>query len=99
MESTKIKTMTSPTPTDWTGLGVIWAIAGGIVAIAFKWIDAYFKNKKTEKESFIKSVVETVMTSSLKDVNDKISTLFEYRERDRENLDKKFEGMMKELKK
>lgn len=102
--------MTPPTPTDWTGLGVIWAIASGVVAIAFKWINAYFADKKTEKENFIRNVVQGVidiaMSAKLKSVDDrmgemnsKINTLFEYREQDRNHLDGKFETMLREIRK
>lgn len=113
--------MTAPTPTDWTGLGVIWAIAIGIVGIAFKWINSYFADKrverdvqtakeKSEKESFIKQVVESIiditMSAKLKgvddkmgDMNTKINTLFKYREDDRKNLDRKFETVLSEIRK
>lgn len=104
MNFSKINTMiTPPTPTDWTGLGVIWGIVSGIVAIAYKWINSHFANLKSEKENFIRQVVQSamdgVMDGKLKDVNDKISTLFDYREKDRANLDRKFETLISEIKK
>jgi len=97
--SSKIRMITSPTPTDWTGLGIIWGICGTIITVAFKWIDSYFKSKKTESEIFINRVVETAMTRCLEDVNSKINTLFQYREADRTHIDTKFDGMMKEIRK
>lgn len=110
MKLSKIDIMTAPSPTDWTGIGVIWSITIGIVTIMFKWINSYFANKKSEKESFIKQVVEGVidiaMSNKLKgvddkmsDMNTKISTLFEYREDDRKNLDRKFDTLLREVRK
>jgi hypothetical protein len=110
MKYSRIETMTSPTPTDWTGLGVIWAITSGIVAIAYKWINSYFANKKTEKETFIRNVVQGVidiaLSAKLKAVDDrmvemngKINTLFDYREQDRNHIDGKFETMLREIRK
>lgn len=77
----------------------VLAVVAGLVSIMFKWINSYFASKKLEKEGFIRQVVETAMHGSLSDVNEKINTLFKFRESDRENLDKKFTDMMKELRK
>ncbi len=99
MDFTKIKTMTPPTPTDWTGLGIIWGICASVITVCFKWIDSYFASKKTESETFINRVVETAMIRCLEDVNSKINTLFQYREADRTHIDTKFDGMMKEIRK
>lgn len=98
---TTIKRMALPTPgqTDWTFLGVIWGICGTVITVMFKWIDNSFAARKLEREAFIKAVVNEAMTTGMKDVNEKINALFDYREKDRENLDKKFEKMMFELKK
>lgn len=88
-----------PNPTDWTYLGTLYGILATIGAVLYKWIDSSFAARKLERETFIKTVVNEAMSSALKDVNDKVNALFEYREKDRENLDRKFEGMMKELRK
>lgn len=65
-------------------------------------VDAYFKHKKSEKEEFIKNVVVSSVNATLdgvlKDVNNKIDTLFEYRESDRVHSDQKFSELMKEIK-
>lgn len=102
MEYLRHRTMTQPTPPSNDSLYQLLTVltfVGGFITVTFKWINSYFASKKLEKESFIKMVVETAMQSSLTDVNERITTLFEYREKDRENLDKKFERMMVELKK
>lgn len=99
MVNSSNKTMTTPTPNDWTGLGIIWGIVSAIVTIAFKWINEHYKDRKLEKETFINSVVQTAMNGCLNDVNSKINTLFEYREKDRENLDRKFDAVLKEVRK
>lgn len=95
----RMATPPNPNQTDWTFLGVIYGIFGSIIAVMFKWIDSFFSSRKTEREAFIRAVVSEAMSTALKDVNDKVSALFEYREKDRENLDRKFETVMKELKK
>lgn len=84
---------------DWTGLATLWSVLIAMVTVCFKWINSYHQARKLEKEAFIRSVVETAMNSSIGDVNEKIATLFEYREKDRENLDRKFTELMKEIKK
>lgn len=102
MEYSKIKTMTQGSPSNNDALYqllTVLSIVVGLVAVFFKWINSYFASKKLEKESFIRQVVETAMHSSLSDVNKKIQTLFDFREKDRENLDEKFTDMMKELRK
>lgn len=80
-----------------------WAIASVSGVWGFtKGVDAYFKHKQSEKESFIKNVVEASVNATLdkvlRGVNDKIDTLFEYREKDREHTDRKFSELMKEVK-
>lgn len=94
----RMATPPNPNATDWTFLGVIWGICGTIITIMFKWIDSFFSSRKTEREAFIRAVVSEAMSTALKDVNDKVNALFEYREKDRENLDRKFETVIKELK-
>jgi hypothetical protein len=119
---TKTENMvTPPTPTDWTGMGVIWGILVGIVSIAWKLINSWFADKKqerevtaalakTEKETWIRQVVEgvvdIVLTNKFKsaddkmtDMNGKINTLFEYRESDRKNVDQKFDTVLREIRK
>lgn len=99
---TRNKTMTQATSPNNDALYQLITVLGvviGLVSVMFKWINSYFAAKKLEKESFIKQVVETAMNSSLNDVTEKINTLFELREKDRENLDRKFEKVMMELKK
>lgn len=100
MNLTNNKTMALPTPdqTNWTLLGVVWGVCGSIITVLFKWIDSSFAARKLEREVFITAVVNKAMAGSMDDVNSKINTLFEYREKDRENLDRKFEKMMTELK-
>lgn len=100
MENSTIKIMALPTPeqTNWTLLGVVWPMIIAFITVVFKWIDSSFAARKLEREVFITAVVNKAMTGAMDDVNDKINTLFEYREKDRENLDRKFEKMMIELK-
>ena len=100
----KIKTLANPLPeppsnANWTILGVVWGLCGTIVTVLFKYIDGHFAARKQEKEDFIKAVVKEAMSEQLRDINDKVSKLFEYRESDRENVDRKFEKVMSELKK
>lgn len=92
--------MALPTPdqANWTLLGVVWPTLIAFIAVVFKWIDSSFAARKLEREVFITAVVNKAMTGAMDDVNNKINTLFEYREKDRENLDRKFEKMMIELK-
>lgn len=97
MNAQKMAHTPEPYQIDWTGLATIWSVLVAIVTVCFKWINASQQAKKLEKEAFIKSVVETVMHSTLGDMNDKINTLFDYREKDREHIDKKFTDIMKEL--
>lgn len=80
-----------------------WAIGAVSAVWSFsKGTDAYFKHKKSEKEEFIKTVViasvNATMEGALREVNLKIDTLFDYREKDRENSDRKFSDLMKEVK-
>lgn len=84
--------------TNWTLLGVVWPTLIAFITVVFKWIDSSFAARKLEREVFITAVVNKAMTGAMDDVNNKINTLFEYREKDRENLDRKFEKMMIELK-
>lgn len=101
MESLNLKAMAQPntSATDWTFLGVIWGICATVVTVMFKWIDTFFSARRTEREAFIRAVVSEAMSIALKDINEKVQALFEYREKDRENLDRKFEKVMGELKK
>lgn len=99
--SLKIKIMAPPntTGTDWTILGIIWGLCLTALAIIFKWIDAHFAARKTDRESFIKAVVNEVLTSNLQSVKDDIKTLFQYHNEDRNHYDTKFDNLMKEIKK
>lgn len=87
-----------PDQPNWTLLGVVWPTLIAFITVVFKWIDSSFAARKLEREVFITAVVNKAMTGAMDDVNNKINTLFEYREKDRENLDRKFEKMMIELK-
>lgn len=101
----KINKMTNPTPEqiDWTTvITVIATIIGGLIGW-FYFVHWYFKNKKEEKEAWIKSIateaVNAAMNSCLQDVRADIQTLFSYRETDRVHLDRKFDSIMAELRK
>lgn len=88
---------------DWTTMGVVWTFTIGIITVIFKWIDSYFAHKKESQENFIRNLVVTTVTATmdgcLKEMNDKVNKLFEYREKDREHLDEKFQNIVKEIRK
>lgn len=72
MEHLKIKTLATPTPEPFDVNLLIKAITG-LLAFLFAWykmIDAYIKNKKTEKQEFITSVVRAAMDSILKEIKE-----------------------------
>lgn len=99
MQFSRIKIMTTPTPTDYTSLGVIFSVLTGTITLGFKWINSYFSYKKEFNEDFIEKVVAHTMDGALKDVKSDISKLFELREKDRDHLDKKFGEVMSNFKK
>lgn len=61
------KTMTAPTPTDYSGLGTLWGILSAICVVLFKWINAQFAHKRLlleqKKESEIKFIQDLVITT------------------------------------
>jgi len=77
----------------------IFGICGTFLLVCWRWIDQSFKSKRDNNQDFIKSVVVATMESCLKDVNEKINKLFEYREADRNHIDEKFQSMVKEIRK
>jgi hypothetical protein len=88
---------------DWTTMGVVWTFTIGVITVVFKWIDSYFAHKKQAQEVFIRNLVVATVTSTmegcLRDINEKVNKLFEYREADRNHLDEKFNNMTKEIRK
>jgi hypothetical protein len=103
-----LKTGTVSTPIDHLptfDLTLVFQWMAGCVSAVYticKVADGYFKNKQAEKQEFIKNVavaaVNAVLDGVLKDVNNKIDALFDYREKDRTHSDQKFSELMKEIK-
>lgn len=77
-------------------------IVGSLIGL-FKFVDAYYAHKKHQNEEFIERVVASsmraILDSILGDLNDKVTTLFNYREQDRAHYDSKFDSIMKEIRK
>lgn len=98
--------MPLPTPDNTINWTAIIEISVSISAAVFGWIyfvNAYFKNKATEKRNWIESIatiaVKEAMKDAFKDVRADIDTLFKYREEDRKHIDHKFETVMTEMRK
>jgi hypothetical protein len=67
---------------DWESV-IKWISGCLAFIIAFwKYIDKYFADKKTEKETFIKTVVREAMESSLNEIKNDVIELKHFRESD-----------------
>lgn len=64
---------TTPSDLDLTKIiEVALGIFGFLIAF-FKYVDAYFKSKKTEKQEFIENVVKATIESSLSEYRNEFS--------------------------
>lgn len=104
MKYLKTDIMTQPpSPIDWTQIIAIIIPCLTLLFGWLRWMDASFKSKKEEKIKFIEEITEASVNKTLDkvftDQNNKINTLFEYREADRKHWDDRFDTVIREIKK